>query len=170
MVLFLYHNTIGAWRAGTILAANPSLAETATTEQELRDAVRLSACGGYDFEYLRFVRTEVEGDEEGTPTGPWRPAAGTFADWPSAAKDLTILDHCCGSGHFLTAGFELMVRLRMDEESLSIEDAIRGVLAENLHGLELDPRCTQIAAFNLAMAAWKMAREPVALPAMHIAC
>ena len=170
MVLFLYHNTIGAWRAGRILAANPSLAETATTEQELRDAVRLESCGGYDFEYLRFVRTEMEGDEAGTPTGPWRPAAGTFADWPQDAKDLTILDPCCGSGHFLTAGFELMVRLRMDEESLSIEDAIRGAVAENLHGLELDPRCTQIAAFNLAMAAWRLAREPVALPAMHIAC
>jgi hypothetical protein len=170
MVLFLYHNTIGAWRAGKILAANPSLARTATSEQELRNAVRLVACGGYDFEYLRFVRTEVEGDEEGKPTGPWRPAAGTFADWPQDARDLTILDPCCGSGHFLTAGFELMVRLRMDEESLSIEDAIRGVIAENLHGIELDPRCTQIAAFNLAMAAWRLARDPVALPAMHIAC
>jgi hypothetical protein len=170
MVLFLYHNTIGAWRAGKILAANPSLARTATSEQELRHAVRLVACGGYDFEYLRFVRTEVEGDEEGKPTGPWRPAAGTFADWPQDARDLTILDPCCGSGHFLTAGFELMVRLRMDEESLSLEDAIRGVIAENLHGLELDPRCTQIAAFNLAMAAWRLARDPVALPAMHIAC
>lgn len=170
MVLFLYHNTIGAWRAGRILAANPSLAETATNEQELRDAVRLESCGGYDFEYLRFVRTEVEGDEEGKPTGPWRPAAGTFSDWPEHAKDLTILDPCCGSGHFLTAGFELMVRLRMDEEGLSIEDAIHAVLADNLHGLELDPRCTQIAAFNLAMAAWKIANEPVALPAMHIAC
>ncbi len=170
MVLFLYHNTIGAWRAGKILAANPSLARTATSEQELRNAVRLVARGGYDFEYLRFVRTEVEGDEEGKPTGPWRPAAGTFADWPQDARDLTILDPCCGSGHFLTAGFELMVRLRMDEESLSLEDAIRGVIAENLHGLELDPRCTQIAAFNLAMAAWRLARNPVALPAMHIAC
>lgn len=170
MVLFLYHNTIGAWRASRILAGNPSLAETATNEQELRDAVRLESCGGYDFEYLRFVRTEVEGDEEGTPTGPWRPTAGTFADWPQAAKDLTILDPCCGSGHFLTAGFELMVRLRMDEESLSNEDAIRAVVAENLHGLELDPRCTQISAFNLAMAAWKLAGKPVALPPMHIAC
>ena len=170
MVLFLYHNTIGAWWAGKVFSANPSLAETATSEQELRDAIRLSGCGGYDFEYLRFVRTEVEGDEEGAPTGPWRPAAGTYAEWPTDARDLTILDPCCGSGHFLTVGFELMVRLRMEEESLSIKNAIGAVLAENLHGLELDPRCTQIAPFNLAMAAWKMARGPIELPSMRIAC
>jgi hypothetical protein len=31
MVLFLYHNTIGAWHAGKALAANPSLAETAAS-------------------------------------------------------------------------------------------------------------------------------------------
>lgn len=170
MVLFLYHNTIGAWRAAKILAATPGLAETAESEQELREAVRLASAGGYDFEYLRFVRPEVEGDEEGKPTGAWRPAAGSFDDWPKEAKDLTILDPCCGSGHFLTAGLDLMVRLRMDEEGLGLEDAIRAVIADNLHGLELDPRCTQIAAFNLAMAAWRMARNPIDLPAIHIAC
>ena len=75
MVLFLYHNTIGAWHAGKVLAANPSLAETAQSEEELRQAVRLQSEGGYDFEYLRFVREEKEGDEEDTPTGPWRDEA-----------------------------------------------------------------------------------------------
>jgi hypothetical protein len=170
MVLFLYHNTIGAWRAGKILAANPGLAETAANEQELRDAMRLDAGGGYKFEYIRFVRSEVDGDKKGQPTGPWRPAAGTFADWPKHAKDLTILDPCCGSGHFLTAGFELMVRLRMDEEGLSLEDAISAAINDNLFGLELDPRCTQIAAFNLAMTAWKLAGSPITLPSMRIAC
>ena len=170
MVLFLYHNTIGAWHAGKVLAENPSLAETAQSEEELRQAVRLRSEGGYDFEYLRFVREPKVGDEEDTPTGSWRPAAGTFEGWPTTAKELTILDPCCGSGHFLTEGFELLVRLRMDEERLDIEDAIHGALADNLHGLELDPRCTQIAAFNLAMAAWKLAGRPNELPPLHIAC
>jgi hypothetical protein len=41
MVLFLYHNTIGAWHAGKVLAADPRLAETAPDEQSLRDAVAL---------------------------------------------------------------------------------------------------------------------------------
>lgn len=170
MVQFLYHNTIGAWHAGKVLAANPGLAESAKSEEELRRAVRLQAQGGYDFEYLRFVREMREGDEEDTPTGPWRPAAGVFEGWPKTAEEIKVLDPCCGSGHFLVEGFELLVRLRMDEEGLGLEEAIRGVLSENLHGLELDQRCTQIAAFNLALAAWKLAGSPIDLPPLNIAC
>jgi len=170
MVLFLYHNTIGAWHAGKVLAENPDLAETAQSEEELRQAVRLRSQGGYDFEYLRFVREAKEGDEEEAPTGAWRPAAGIFEGWPKTGKELKVLDPCCGSGHFLIEGFELLVRLRMDEEGLALENAIRGVLDDNLHGLELDPRCTQIAAFNLAMATWKLADRPIELPTLHIAC
>ena len=138
MVLFLYHNTIGAWHAGKVLAANPSLTETAQSEEDLREAVRLRSQGGYDFEYLRFVREAKEGDDEDTPTGPWRPAAGTFEGWPKTAKELKVLDPCCGSGHFLVEGFELLVRLRMEEEGVDLEATIQGVLADNLFGLELD--------------------------------
>jgi len=170
MVLFLYHNTIGAWHAGKVLAENPSLAEKAQSEEELRQAVRLQSQGGYDFEYLRFVRKTKEGEDEDKPTGAWCPAASTFEGWATTAKELRVLDPCCGSGHFLIEGFELMVRLRMDEEELDLEDAIRGVLADNLHGLELDARCTQIAAFNVAMAAWSMAGRPIDLPELQIAC
>ena len=170
MVLFLYHNTIGAWHAGKVLSSNPSLAENAQSEEELRQTVRLRSQGGYDFEYLRFVKETREGDEEDTPTGPWRPAAGTFEGWPETTKGLKVLDPCCGSGHFLTEGFELLVRLRMDEEGVDLEDSIRGVLSENLHGLEIEPRCTQIAAFNVALSAWKLAGKPIELPALKIAC
>lgn len=170
MVLFLFHNTIGAWRAGKLLADQPKLAESATSETELREAVRLRAQGGYDFSYLRFVREAREGDEDGKPTGPWRPAAGAFEGWPRAAAELRVLDPCCGSGHFLVEGFALLVRLHIDEEGLALEDAIRAVLAENLFGLEIDPRCTQIAAFNLALAAWKLAGRPTLLPPLQIAC
>ena len=43
------------------------------------------------------------------------------------------------------------------------------VLRDNLFGLELDPRCTQIAAFALALQAWKTGgyRD---LPIPNIAC
>ena len=170
MVQFLFQNTIGAWHAGKVLATNPGLVKTAESEDELRRAVRLKALGGYDFKYVRFVREQQEGDEEDTPTGLWRPAAGTFDGWPTTAAELKILDPCCGSGHFLVEGFELLVRLRMDEEGIDLEDAISGVLADNLHGLEIDSRCTQIAAFSLAMAAWRLAGKPIDLPALNIAC
>lgn len=43
----------------------------------------------------------------------------------------------------------------MAEEALSQAAAIDAVLKDNLFGLEIDPRCTQIAAFNLAFAAWR---------------
>ena len=148
MVLFLFHNTIGAWHAGKILEEQPELATNAASEEELRRAVRLRAAGGYDFWHLRFVREANEGDENDAPTGPWRPAAGTFERWPRTAAELRVLDPCCGSGHFLVEGFGLLVRLRMEGEGLSLEDAVCAVLADNLHGLEIDPRCTQIAAFK----------------------
>ncbi len=70
-----------------------------------------------------------------------------------------MLDPCCGSGHFLVNAFNLLVPLRMHDEGLSAREACDAVLRENLFGLELDPRCTQIAAFALALAAWRYPGE-----------
>lgn len=168
MVQFLLHNTIGAWHAGNVL--NDDQRASAGSEQELRDSVCLRAVDRYDFEYLRFVREAKDGEDLNTGTGAWRPAAGAYDGWPKTAADLHVLDPCCGSGHFLVAAFDLLVRLRIAEEGLETEDAIRAVLSDNLFGLELDPRCTQIAAFNLAFAAWKLAGKPINLPALNIAC
>ena len=172
MVLFLLHNTIGAWRAARILAAQPELAATAVSEDELRRAVRLQANGGYDFAYLRFVRESQEGDEAERPTGRWWLAAGSFAGWPRAAAELRVLDPCCGSGHFLVECLDLLVRLRMEEGRLAPSAAVDAVLRDNLFGLEVDPRCTQIAAFNLALAAWTWsgAGGHRSLPALNLAC
>lgn len=91
MVLFLLHNTLGAWWAGKVLAGNRNLAASATSEDELRAACKV---GDVEWTYLRFER---ETGEDGA-AGPWRPAAGTFDGWPKAAKDLTVLDPCMGSG------------------------------------------------------------------------
>ena len=170
MVLFLLHNTVGAWRAGKVLADDPALPSAAPDEAALRKRMRLGSGGGYDFGYLRFIRARTEADEGDERSGPWRPAAGSFPDWPRAARDLQILDPCCGSGHFLVEAFELLVRLRMEEEGLAGAEAVRAALRDNLFGLEIDPRCTQIAAFNLALTAWRMAGERIELPALNIAC
>jgi Eco57I restriction-modification methylase len=167
MVQFLLHNTIGAWHAGKLLAERPEIAKNARSEQELRDAVALD---GYAFDYLRFVRAPLEGEDPNAGTGPWRPAAGTYDGWPKQASELTVLDPCCGSGHFLVAAFDLLVHLRRAEEGTEVEDAIGSVLKDNLFGLELDARCTQIAAFHLALAAWRMAQAPIDLPPLSIAC
>jgi len=97
------------------------------------------------------------------------PAAGSFDGWPDTAAEIRIMDPCCGSGHFLVTAFEIMQRFRMAEEGLSEAEAGDAVLRDNLFGLEIDARCTQIAAFALALAAWRRGgyRE---LPPLNVAC
>ncbi len=154
--------------AGGVVGCQLSVA----SEEEARRAV---AVPGVNWEYLRFVRTDssqlpvvssqlsattdkdvsLSNNRQPTTDNSFRPAAGTFEGWPKSLKDFTLLDPCCGSGHFLVAALNLLVPLRMHEEGMSAREACDAVLRENLFGLELDPRCTQIAAFALAVAAWK---------------
>jgi len=101
--------------------------------------------------------------EDGTP------AAGTFSGWPQTTAEVTLMDPCCGSGHFLVAGFDMQVEMRMEEEGLGEAEAAEAVLRDNVFGLELDPRCTQIAAFALALAAWKRGGYRH-LPVPNVAC
>ncbi len=157
MVLFLLHNTLGAWWAGKVFAVNPALAESASSEEELRAACKV---GDVEWTYLRFVR------EDGKP---WRPASGTLDGWPKGAKDITLLDPCMGSGHFLVFALPMLSAMRANEEGLSQDAAIEAVLRDNLFGLEIDPRCTQISAFNLALAAWRRIGYRQ-LPPLHLAC
>ena len=98
------------------------------------------------------------------------PAAGAFPGWPKTVRELRVLDPCCGSGHFLVALLQLLVAMLREEEGLGVEEAVRVVLGEILHGLEIDARCTQLAAFNVAFAAWKLIGRPVELPPLRIAC
>ena len=102
----------------------------------------------------------------------WRSAAGAFGDWPEHLEKLRVIDPCCGSGHFLVAAFTMLVPMRMDREGLSAREAVDAVLRENLHGLELDPRCVELAAFALALAAWTYpdAGQYRPLPALNLAC
>ena len=116
---------------------------------------------------LTYLRTL----EDGTP------AAGTFAGWPNSLKDFKLLDPCCGSGHFLVAAFLMLVPMRMAAEGLTAQDAVDYVLQDNLHGLELDARCVEIAVFALALAAWRYPDEngdPLGvrpdMPAPQVAC
>ena len=159
MVDFLLDNTLGAWHAGKRLATNPKLAAAAQSEDELRQALSLPGC---PWKYLRFIRNK---------DGQWTPAAGTFDGWPKTARELKCLDPCMGSGHFVVAMFERLVALRMEaEKKLDVQAAVTAVISDNLYGLELDPRCTQIAAFNLALAAWRRMDQYCILPPMNLAC
>jgi hypothetical protein len=110
-----------------------------------------------EFEYLRF-------DEDG------RPAAGTFDGWPDTVAEVTVMDPCCGSGHFLVEAFGMLWRMRAEEEGLDSVQAQDAVLRDNLFGLELDPRCVQIAMFAVALTAWKQGGGWRLLPTPNIAC
>jgi hypothetical protein len=158
MVDFLLHNTLGAWWAGKQGPIH------AASEADARRSVALPERDGMpaiEWAYLRFVQDEA--------TKTWSPAAGTFEGWPKEAKAITMLDPCMGSGHFLFFALPIIARLRMEEEGLSAQQAVAAALRDNIHGLELDPRCTQIGAFNVALTAWKLAGFQQ-LPAPHIAC
>jgi hypothetical protein len=109
------------------------------------------------FEFLRFA-------EDGSP------AAGVFESWPERIADVTVMDPCCGSGHFLVEAFGMLWRMRAEEEGLGPVAAQDAVLRDNLFGLELDPRCVQIAMFAVAMQAWKDGGGWRQLPVPNIAC
>jgi len=152
MVQFLLHNTIGAWwcsRQG--IKGDPGGAGIPLKTPPVQ------------MPYLRWRNDGI-------------PVAGTFDRWPKTLGQFKLLDPCCGSGHFLVAALNLLVPLRMHDDGMSAREACDAVLRENLFGLELDPRCTQIAAFALAVAAWKYPGEdgqPLGyreLPPLNIAC
>lgn len=92
-------------------------------------------------------------------------------------RDIRVLDPACGSGHFLLRAFEMLLviyeeawededqavssvtgnTLRRDYPSLDgLRQALPGlVLRHNLHGVDIDPRCAQIAQLALWMRAQK---------------
>ena len=100
------------------------------------------------------------------------PAAGECEGWPNELSEFRLLDPCCGSGHFLVAAFLILVPMRMVLEDLNATEAVDAVLRNNLHGLELDPRCVELAAFSLALAAWTYpgAEGYRPLPDLNLAC
>jgi len=141
MVSFLLDNSLGAWWGAQRLTTQDL--QTAATEVELRQKASLP---GVPLEYLRFIK-----DEEGT----WAPASGTYEKWPEQLSEFKVLDPCCGSGHFLVGAFLMLVPLRMELEGLTAMEACDAVLQDNLHGLEIDNRCVELAAFALALTAWR---------------
>ncbi|MBS9855980.1 SAM-dependent DNA methyltransferase [Vibrio alginolyticus] len=159
MVSFLLDNALGAWWANKRLSQDDLI--RANNEQELRE---LAAIPGVSLEYLRFSK------EEGAES--WKPAAGGFEKWPENLSELKTLDPCCGSGHFLVAVFLMLVPMRMQLEGLSEKQAVDAVLRDNIHGLELDQRCVELAAFALALEAWRYpnAGGYRALPELQLAC
>jgi hypothetical protein len=96
-------------------------------------------------------------------------------------RDLRVLDPACGSGHFLLYAFDLLLAIyeeaytdsespkseatrRTLAEDFSTIDGLRRavpglILAHNLHGVDIDPRCAQIGQLALWMRAQRAYRD-----------
>ena len=91
----------------------------------------------------------------------------------------TILDPACGSGHFLLYAFDLLQTIYEEAWEHGPPSAVTGrtlrddypdidvlraniprlILTHNLHGIEIDPRCAQIASLALWMRAQRAYRD-----------
>lgn len=73
-------------------------------------------------------------------------------DLISSAKDLKLLDPSVGSGHILVVGFDLFIKIYR-EEGYTTKTAVREILKNNLFGIDIDLRATQLARFAILIKA-----------------
>ena len=99
---------------------------------------------------------------------------------PSSIRELKLLDPACGSGHFLVIAFGLLARMYEEEarhrgETWSAEEIAASIVANNLHGVDIDSRAIQIAAAALWLKAKlhapgaKLARMNLIAPTFRLA-
>ena len=67
-------------------------------------------------------------------------------------KQLTVFDPCVGSGHFLVYAFDVLMKIYL-ECGYNKKDAARSIVENNLFGLDIDKRATQMACFAVMMKA-----------------
>lgn len=67
-------------------------------------------------------------------------------------EQLKIIEPCCGSGHILVYIFELIYKM-YEEQGYQQRDIPTIILKNNLVGLDVDKRATQLASFALVMKA-----------------
>ncbi len=75
-----------------------------------------------------------------------------FVDEKVKPEEITVLDPCMGSAHFLVYAFEVLMGI-YTECGWSERDAAKSILENNLHGLEIDERAGQLAYFAVLMKA-----------------
>lgn len=82
------------------------------------------------------------------------PKSGTmkYVEEKIEPKDLTVLDPCIGSGHFLIYAFDVLIKI-YTEYGYSARDAASIIVKNNLFGLDIDDRAAQLAYFSVMMKA-----------------
>jgi hypothetical protein len=97
-------------------------------------------------------------------------------------RDLKVLDPACGSGHFLLYAFDLLLVIyeeAWNDQASNVASQVTGkslrndfpdladlrrampalILQHNLHGVDIDPRCAQIAALALWLRAQRAFKD-----------
>ena len=69
-----------------------------------------------------------------------------------SASDIKFIDPCMGSGHVLVYAFDLFCKI-YEEEGYQTREIPSLILTNNIYGIDIDPRCKQLAAFALTMKA-----------------
>ena len=81
-----------------------------------------------------------------------------YVDQSVTPQEITILDPCMGSGHFLTYAFDVLMEIYR-ECGYSDRDAAKNIIEHNLYGLDIDKRAHQLAYFAVMMKARKYDRR-----------
>lgn len=76
----------------------------------------------------------------------------TYIDESVEPEEMTFLDDCMGSGHILVYAFDVLMEIYR-ERGYSDREAARSIVENNLYGLDIDDRCTQLAYFAVMMKA-----------------
>ena len=80
-------------------------------------------------------------------TCEWKTQSGTIEP-----EELTVLDPCMGSGHFLLYAFDILIQI-YSERGYTSKEAARSIVKNNLYGLDIDDRAGQLASFAVMMKA-----------------
>ncbi len=67
-------------------------------------------------------------------------------------KEIHVIEPCCGSGHILVYVFDLIFKM-YEEQGYLKRDIPTMIMRNNLVGLDVDKRATQLASFSLVMKA-----------------
>jgi len=83
---------------------------------------------------------------------------------PESVEAIKLLDPACGSGHFLVIAFDMLAALYREEArhrgvEIPAKRIAESILENNLHGVDIDPRATQIAAAALYLKARNLAKD-----------
>lgn len=76
----------------------------------------------------------------------------TYVQETIKPEELTVFDPCMGSAHFLVYAFDVLMKIYL-EYGYSGRESVQSIIENNLYGLDIDARATQLAYFAVMMKA-----------------